>query len=118
MSDIQMEEIEFLKSLLKRRRNGKPIPVETIEEILKERLYICELCNTRLVPQQQSDRKRQLHHIIPRRSSGNNKKENLMLICGKCHSCMESTIHAGEILWRTKIRERIKHIQDINGKKS
>ncbi len=111
-------ETEFLKSLLKRRRKTKPIPVETIEEILKERPYVCELCKTVLVPNQRAERKRQLHHLIPRRSGGGNSKDNLMLICGKCHSTMESTIYKGEMQWRMKIRERINYLKVENGKKS
>ena len=106
------DEINFLQSLLKRRRKTKPIPIETIEEILAEKPYICELCNTKLVSCQQAERKRNLHHIIPRRSGGNNSKDNLMLICGKCHEIMESLIYVGEMNWRIKIREKIKLLKD------
>ena len=111
-------EIEFLKSLLKRRRKTKPIPVEIIEEILKEKPYACELCGTKLVSCQQAERKRGLHHIIPRRGGGGNSKDNLMLICGKCHACMESIIYVGEMMWRRKIRERINYLEVTYDKKS
>lgn len=106
-------EIQFLESLLKRKRSTKPIPLETIEQILAERPYVCELCGNKLTMEGRNNPKqRQLHHIIARRNGGSNKKENLSLICKDCHDRIESIIYQGENIWRRKIQARIKELKD------
>lgn len=51
------------------------------EEILNERGIKCEFCRDIDVKE-----RIQLHHIIPVQNGGNYDKENLMLLCLKCHA--------------------------------
>ena len=77
-----------------RERHG--LPVKLVEEIIKERGSKCQICFCELNTDAKS--RRQFHHIIPFRNGGKDKKENLLLLCLRCHNKLESKIHQYEKL--------------------
>lgn len=64
-------------------------------ELLK-RYRRCELCG--------DDRGLEVHHKIPRSLGGSNDKNNLIVLCGKCHAIL----HNGTRSELTKIGQRRK----------
>jgi hypothetical protein len=61
-------------------RNDKPIPKKGEKLIYQEANSSCAFCGERDIATLE------IHHINPRADGGGNETENLLLVCGNCHS--------------------------------
>jgi hypothetical protein len=83
------------------------------DEIIKERGCLCEWCG--------ATKKIELHHILPFRFSFNNTRENLVLLCYKCHpkaDCLFREL-AGNYYVQAKfpgLLEQLNELKLVNGK--
>jgi hypothetical protein len=79
-------------------RNDKPIPKKIEKLIYQEANSSCAFCGERDVATLE------IHHINPRADGGGNEPENLLLVCGNCHSRITGGVISVHEVYSTKLR--------------
>lgn len=66
-------------------RSKRSVMTRVRRKMIDERGCKCEACGWR-APEYMEDCGLDLHHVIPVASGGSDDEENLLLLCGNCHS--------------------------------